>query len=319
MSDTALIKRPVGDDLALKVKYYKDEQVANRENEEAPFKRRVLIESFLRLSYRYFGLPREFVKNLSKEERAELLKKVFEEAKLRLRWQSPLLHSVTLTIVGALFVFGIYNNRKVNFPAFKLRRLYKWYMENYGADDLEMAMKSGDFDKKISAKTMSLALAGSLIKKPEPHEVVLPALAEGVLKANESASKSIGFNPAALLEIQLFKFFKDKGIRIFKIDDVDKYLRRQVKKKSSWRWHPLREKDKTPGSNNNERYSKLISPRSSVIVEEIERQFGDKVSFWVTHYVDRPSHHFIGVWTRGMDIIIFGLWHDDEFKPRLAG
>lgn len=314
MSDTALVKRPIGDDLAIKVKAYKDEQVANREKEEAPLKRRVLIESFLRLSYRYFGLPREFVKNLPKDERLELLKKVFEEAKRRLLWQSPLIHSVALTVVGALFILGIYNNRKATFPAFKLRRLYKWYMKNYGPDDLEIAMKSGDFDKETRVNVPAIAKIG---EKPVSHEIVLPVLAEGVLEASESASKSIGFNPAKFIELRLFKFLKDKGITVFEFKDVDKYLKLQSGN-NGWRWYPLREKDKI-NNRSNDPYSKLISPHAGVIVEEIARLFGDKVSFWVMCCADQSSYNFVGVWTRGMYIIIFDSWHDDELKPRLAG
>lgn len=336
MSDTALVKRPVGDDLAVKLEAFRNEQLAEREKNEAPLKRRVLIESFLRLAERYFKASREFVKNLSKEERVEFLNQVFEEAKRCLRWQSPLIHSVALTVVGALFILGIYNNRKANFPAFKLRRLYKWYMENYGSDDLEKAMKSGDFDKKISAKTMSLALAGSLIKKPISKKTSLAPIAGDVQEACKRGAQSIDFDPAILLQTQLALFFNEKAVKLFDYGEVDGYLRYQANlEKKKWHWRPLREKDiiKEWGYPGNEKeghgfywssrwecrtYAGAIPVRTMEIVEGIVRLLGDKVHFFVSEHAQKPQDRFIVVAALDMNMMIFDSWHDDELKQPSA-
>lgn len=332
MDDTALVKRPVGDDLAVKVEAFRNGQLAEREKNEAPLKRRVLIESFLCLAERYFGVTRGFVKNLPKEERAEFLKQVFEEAKWRLRWQAPLIYISFVVSMGLIpWAFFFYHNKVASFPAFKLRRLYKWYMENYDADDLEKAVKSGDFDREISANVPARIANGVLVKKPEPREIVLPELTEGVLEASESAVESIGFSPAMLLEIKLSKFFRDKGTKIFKYKDILEYLKFQGGKEA-WYWRPLREKDILKYSYSGELYdsrwygyyhnsywqcrpySKLIPPRTRDIVEEIVRQFGDKVNFLVSYYTDQSSDKFIAAVALDMNMFIFDSWHDDELK-----
>lgn len=337
MSDTALVKRPVGDDLAVKVKAFRDEQLTEREKRAAPLKRKVLIESFLRLAERYFGVTREFVKNLSKDEGAELLKKVFEEAKLRLMVPSPMWHAIfAVTIIGIPAIFSMHNDRKFSFPAFKIRRLYKWYIENYGADDLEKAMKSGDFDKKTGANIPVKTDIDFLMAKPEPYEIVLPALAEGVFEASEKAAESIDFNPAMLLEIQLSKFLKDRSVRIFKYGDVKKYLYSLAKESDEgWYWRALREKDireqwQYSGDYDSNRYryhgyyssknfncrpyNKLIPPRVRILVEEIVKEFGDKVRFLVSCHSNQSSGHFIAADAFDMGMIIFDSWHDDELK-----
>ena len=335
MDETALVKRPVVDDLAVKVSEFKEAQksaeLEQKLKKEAPLKRRALIRSFLCLAERYFGVPREFINNLSEKERIELLNQVFEEAKRRLRYKSLFFHAVfALSIVCIIEILRIHDDKSFFFPEFRVFRLYKWYMENYGADDLEKAVKSDEFAKKADNTS------GSLIKNPEVHEIVLVVLPEGALEEYEKSAKSIGFIPAKLLQIQLANFLRNRRVKIFNYKEVFDYLKFLARANNkAWYWRPLREKDRFEnyvyqgrcdkniwygfyyGKNWECRpYGKLIPLRVSKMVEEIEKKFGDGLHFLVSYYIDDPSIHYIAADALDMDMFIFDSWHDDELNQR---
>lgn len=155
-------------------------------------------------------------------------------------------------------------------------------------------------------------------------------------KSYVEIATAIGFVPEELVRAQLLTFFNENDIKIYDYAEVDAYLRKKrlQDKKNRWVWRPLRQAD-TPrehwhsppdelgdGSyyqNSCPPYSKLVPQPTLEKVAKIEKQFGNKVQFFVSDYAVPKPDPFIGVRVKGSidsvetAMLVFDVWDEPGF------
>jgi len=150
----------------------------------------------------------------------------------------------------------------------------------------------------------------------------------------ETLARKLDFYPAALLEQQLLNHFAEGNIPLFNYDEVDRYLRDQIKGSAEyWIWRPLRSKDKPDGwhwgpirRNHNwdhngsykdgwawRPYDKSVPLYILEQVHEIESQFDEGPLFFVSDYAVSNPDPFIMVTALDVKRIVFGMWDEPNF------
>lgn len=173
---------------------------------------------------------------------------------------------------------------------------------------------------------------------PVGHEVMEIPLEDNERLAYERTCNAIGFEPASLLHARLLSFFKAKGIRVFDYKEVVSYMDAKAKAQEKiWHWRPLREADVITsftwggnrgnfGAKNNyycatlwecRPYHRPVPLRVLVTVEQIYKQFGDKVKFFVTDYTAPKPDPFIAAVASDMPRVIFDFWDEPNFAASI--
>ncbi len=150
------------------------------------------------------------------------------------------------------------------------------------------------------------------------------------LEVYETLAGEIGYNPPGLLEERILRFLRVSGIKVYDLNEVDKYLTKIADRKI-WVWRPLREKDVAnwslgdrghgsyccPGHQwyNYHRYGPyphLVPIHVLRHVRKIETEFPSQVKFFVSDIVAHPDP-FIMVAKRDVGPIVFGVWDEPDF------
>jgi hypothetical protein len=179
----------------------------------------------------------------------------------------------------------------------------------------------------------------TLLAKPQPK--ITTALEKEKLLQYIKHCDDIGFTPRRILDDRIALFFRERNMKVFDYEEVCAYMTSLVKNKSkdlSWAWRPLREKDKVsydwcwkteenfhsqwkygyyyPNSwQCTEPYTEIIPAQVLLNVKEIEKTFGEEVSFFVTDYADPHPDPFImvtGKQSKGIQFI-FDVWDEPSF------
>ena len=180
---------------------------------------------------------------------------------------------------------------------------------------------------------------------PRPTAAVV-TLEEGEVRAYTTLANKIGFEPAELLRARLMLFLHERGIPVFREDQVSEYLGRKARsenEKFRWWWRPLRETDVIAtwqwgrswesGSDNFyssqewvcRPYHRAVPLRVLSRVEQVASTFGDRLKFFVTDYglkedrqfAGRPDP-FIAVTALDMGRVIFDVWDEPGFDVNAA-
>jgi len=138
-------------------------------------------------------------------------------------------------------------------------------------------------------------------------------------------AEDVAYCPPELLRGLLYNFLRQKRIKIYKYDEVDKWLVKKAKESEvvNWYWRPLRIKDKLEKNNSLscEVYDKLIPLHALEKLKLIENEFGNQVSFYVSDYTSDVPDPFIMVVPKNINtnvdvkdyIIIFDMWDEPGF------
>ncbi len=161
----------------------------------------------------------------------------------------------------------------------------------------------------------------------------------------EKLAKELNFYPAKLLEEKLLHFFANQEIKIFAYNQVFSYLKQKAEKEDkSWIWRPLRERDKPNGwmfgdanfynftdKNGKKRreklfnhgcyrpewdyrpYDKPVPMRILQEVKKIEREFSEKLLFFVSDYATARPDPFIMVTALDINRFIFDVWDEPDY------
>lgn len=182
---------------------------------------------------------------------------------------------------------------------------------------------------------------------PVGREVKTLPIEDNERRAYERTCEAIGFEPASLLHARILSFFKANGIRVFNYEDVSAYMVEKAEAEDKiWHWRPLRSVDVVTdwdwGANRLGNFGQHISIdgwkahdyysarvkacrtyhrevplRVLGTVEQIHKEFGDKVNFFVTDYSSPNPDPFIGIIVRDMERIVFDYWDEPDFAVKL--
>jgi hypothetical protein len=170
-----------------------------------------------------------------------------------------------------------------------------------------------------------------------------------LLGTYESIAKELSYEPAQLLQEQIFRFLKENNIRIYDFDTVDHYLAAIAEQEGKvWIWRPLRQQDAPNwgagecGRNNHigwwgraptgctgqvfaghgscrpkewvyRPYDRAVPIRVLRDVKKIEGRFGNRVKFLVSDYAVPKPDPFIAVTAPDVNPIIFDVWDEPGF------
>jgi len=171
---------------------------------------------------------------------------------------------------------------------------------------------------------------------PVGREITTVPMDDNERAVYEKICGSIGFEPADLLYTRILAFFKEKRIRVFDYGEVSAYMKQKAEKEDKvWFWRPLRPADviagwrwdngvnPVSGAFNHDYYNpvrwecrpyaKAVPLRVLARVEQIHRQFGDRVKFLVTDYAVPQPDPFIAVEALDMPRTIFDYWDEPNF------
>lgn len=161
--------------------------------------------------------------------------------------------------------------------------------------------------------------------RPRPLPLIAPTK---VPDGYEELAASLDYCPGALLRKRVRAFLFEQQIPVYERSDVTKYMTALAKKQSTtFIWRPMRQKDKdiwgswgwgTAGEHDSYRgktdvYGEIIPARILQDVQIISREFGDKVTFFVSDIGHPDPFIMVGAPLRDFSGIVFGCWDEPGF------
>lgn len=171
-----------------------------------------------------------------------------------------------------------------------------------------------------------------------------------VQKSYEELAAELGFMPEELVRAQLLAFLRQNGIGVYDYAEVDAYLKdkKEKAKKEFWLWRPLRDTDVIArfrwGTNSCGHavengyytskdfacrpYDRLVPRHALEKVIKIQKEFGDRVAFFVSDYADPKPDPFLGVRARSpgdsqeivnnpsVEMLVFDVWDEPGFGAK---